>query len=126
MDESIFNRLPAGLRIKVYEYAMTFDRVSCKPHESREHSLSTQLALTRVCKQIRADCQDLPFTLNRLVVGAAPWQERFFSRRFFSISELISLADDVAQRIARIPPGLMCKSTTLTVDMDPKAKSMFR
>lgn len=125
MDDSIFNRLSAELRIKVYEYALTFDRVGCKPHESSrfwpERSLSTQLALTCVCKQIRAECQDLPFTLNRLIVGSAPWQERSFL-----VSELFSLADDVAQGIARIPPSLMSASTTLTLDMDPKAKSLFR
>jgi hypothetical protein len=130
MDDSSFNRLPAELRIKVYEYTLTFDRVSCGPRESSlfspERSLSTQLALTRVCKQIRSECQDLPFTLNRLIVGAAPWQERFCSDRFFSMSELFSLADDVAQGIARIPPDLMSASTTLTLDMHPKAKSMFR
>lgn len=63
MDDSGFSRLPAELRIKVYEYALVFDRVSCRLHGSScfwpERSLSTQLALTRVCKQIRAECQDL-------------------------------------------------------------------
>lgn len=69
MDDSGFSRLPAELRIKFYEFTLVFDRVSCRLHESScfwpERSPSTQLALTRVCKQIRAECQDLPFTLNK-------------------------------------------------------------
>lgn len=130
MDDSNFNRLPAELRVKVYEYALTFDRVSFRPHESSrfqpERSLTNQLALTRVCKQIRAECQHLPLTLNKLVVGVAPWQERSpWQERFFSISDLYSLVDDVAQNIASVPPGLMPASNTfLTLDMDPKIKAM--
>ena len=131
MDNSNFKRLPAELRVKVYEYALTFDRVSCRPHGSSrfwpERSLTTQLALTCVCKQIRAECQHLPLTLNKLNVGAAPWQDLPpWQGRFFSISELYSLADDVAQDIARIPPGLMSASTTSSLDLNPKAKEMFR
>ena len=69
MEDPVFSRLHAELIIKVYEYALTFDRVSCRPHEpSRfwpERSLGTCLALTRVCKQIRAEYQHLPFTPER-------------------------------------------------------------
>lgn len=126
MDDSIFNRLPAELRIKVYEYALTFDKVSCRPHKpSRfwpERSLGTQLALTRVCKQIRAECQHLPFILNALIVGEAPWRKE----RSFSVSELFSLADDVARNVASTPSALMSASTTLRIDLDPKAKAMLR
>lgn len=126
MDDSIFNRLPAELRIKVYEYALTFDRVSCRPQKpSRfwpERSLGTQLALTRVCKQIRAECQHLPFILNALIVGEAPWKkDSQWQERFFSISELFSLADDVAQNVANIPSGLVSASATLSIALDPKA-----
>lgn len=125
MENSSFDRLPAELRVKVYEYALTVDRVSCRPHESSrcwpERSLTTQLALNRVCKQICAECQQLPFALNKLIVGAAPWQERDFS-----ISELYSLADNVAQNIASTPSGLMSTSTTLILELDSNAKMMFR
>jgi len=133
MDNSSFKSLPAELRITIYEHALTFDRVSCKPRASSrfrpERSLNNQLALTRVCKQIRAECQLLPFTLNKLIVGTAPWQERsraLWQERFFSIAELHSLADDVAQDIASIPSGLMSASTVLTLELDLKAKAMFR
>lgn len=34
MDDSNVKTLPAELRIKIYEYALTFDRVSCRPLES--------------------------------------------------------------------------------------------
>ena len=131
MDDPTFNRLPAELRIKVYEYALTFDRVSCRPQESSrfrpERSLGIQLALTRVCKQIRAECQHLPFTLNALIVGEAPWRkDSQWQGRFFSISKLFNLADDVAQNVASIPSGLMSASATLSIALDPKAKAMFR
>ena len=130
MDDSIFNRLPAELRIKVYEYALTFDRVNCRPHKpSRfwpERSLGTRLALTRVCKQIRAECQHLPFILNALIVGEAPWKEDFrWQERFFAVSELFSLADDIARNVASIPSALMSASTMLRIDLDPKAKAML-
>jgi hypothetical protein len=125
MDSSTLRRLPAELRIKIYEYALTFDRVSCRPHGSSrfwpERSLASQLALTRVCRQIRAECKHLPFTLNKLVVGTAPWQERPFS-----ISQLYSLADEVAQNIASIPSGLIFDSTKLSLELCPKAKSMLQ
>jgi hypothetical protein len=127
MEDSSFNTLPAELRIKIYEYALTFDRVSCRPLESSifwpERSLKTQLALTRVCKQIRAESQHLPFTLNQLVVGKTPWQIGTLS---WSISHLHSLADDVARNIASIPPDLISKSTVLTLDLIPWARSMLR
>jgi hypothetical protein len=127
MDDSSFNTLPAELRIKTYEYALTFAQVSCRRHESSpfwpERSLTTQLALTRVCKQIRAESQHLSFTLNKLVVGKTPWQIRTLS---WSISHLYSLADDVARNIASIPPGLISESTVLILDLIPWARSMLR
>lgn len=127
MDDSKPRRLPAELRIKVYEYALTFDRVSCKPHRPRrfrpERTLSNQMALTRVCKQIRAECQHLPFTLNNLVVGEAPYQE---GQRVLSTAHLYRLADEVAQNIASIPPGLISEPTVLSVDLIPWTESMLR
>jgi hypothetical protein len=76
--------------------------------------------MTRVCKQIRAECQHLPFSLNKVVVRKAPWQERGFS-----IFEVHSLADNVTLNIASIPSGLLSASTTLSLDLDRKAKAMF-
>jgi hypothetical protein len=127
MDDSSFNTLPAELRIKIYEYALTFDRVSCRPHGSSrfwpECSLARQLALTRVCKQMRAECQHLPFTLNKLVVGTTPSQE---GQRALPISQLYRLADEVARNIASIPPGLISESTKLSLDLIPWTSSMLR
>jgi len=124
MAESRFTSLPAELRIRIYEYALTFDRVSCdSAHDPTriypKHSLTQQLALTRVNKQIRAECQQLPFTLNKPIVGTAPWQA------YSSISELHDHADAVAQNIASIPSGLISDSTTLSVELCAKAKAMF-
>jgi hypothetical protein len=57
MDESLFGRLLAELRARIYEHALTFGRVSCRPREPDrfwpERSLVNKLALTRVCKQLR-------------------------------------------------------------------------
>jgi hypothetical protein len=127
MDNSSFNSLPAEMRITIYEYALTFDRVSCKPHGSSrfwpERSLKIQLALTRVCKQIRAECQHLPFTLNTLVVGEAPSRERQDS---LSIPDLHSIADEVARTVGGIPSGLISDTTVLGLDLKPWARYMLR
>jgi hypothetical protein len=125
MDESLFSRLPAELRIRIYEYALTFDRVSCRLRESSrfwpERSLAHQLALTQVCEQLQAECQHLPFTLNRLVVGEIPLQ-----LPYSNIPELHRLADQIAQNIASTPSDLMSKSTILSLDLGPQAKDLFR
>lgn len=121
MDDSLFNRLPAELRIKIYEYALTFDRVSCRPGETSrfwpERALTKKLALTQVCKQLRMECQHLPFTLNRLVVGLAPWGERFSE-----ISALHGHTYEIAQDIEDVPSGFMSESITMSLDMAPEAK----
>lgn len=113
MDNSLLIRLPAELRIKIYEYAITFDRVSCRPGESSrfwpERSLSTQLALTRVCKQLRSETVQLPFTLNSLVVGQAHWGT--------SAAGPYQDANEVTRNIASIPAGLVSESTRLSLDL---------
>lgn len=118
MENSSLNSLPAELRIKAYEYALTFDRMSCRPHGSSrfwpERSLNNQLALTRVCKQIRAECQLLISTLNNLVVGEAPSRE---TQSPSAVSSLHVLADEVAKTIASISSGLISKSTVLSLDL---------
>ena len=125
MDDSLFSRLPAELRIKIYEYALTFDRVSCRPGErSRfwpERALTKKLALTQVCKQLRTECQHLLFTLNRLVVGLAPW-----ANRSSGTSAPHGHIYEISQNIEDIPSGFMSESTRLSIDLAPNAKFLFR
>lgn len=76
MDDSHFGRLSGELRNRIYEYALTFDHVNCVrgPQEGRMSgpSLRTQLALTQVCGQVRAETLHLPLTLNDPIIGTAP------------------------------------------------------
>lgn len=121
MDNSPFGRLPAELRIKIYEYALTFDRVGCRPGESSrfwpERSLSAQLALTRVCKQIRSETLHLPFTLNNPIVGHAYWGTDF--------TEAMRAADEVTRNVASIPAELLSESTAFSLSLNGEAKRML-
>jgi hypothetical protein len=74
MDNSPLGRIPVELSITIYEYALTFDRLSChlRPSDQSQRSLSTQLALIQVCRQIRAESRHMPLTLNNPIAGHIP------------------------------------------------------
>ena len=69
-------RLPAELRIQIYEHAFTFDSVRCQDGRWRVYEqngkcsrLITRLAPTLVCKQMRTETLHLLMTLNEMVFG---------------------------------------------------------
>jgi hypothetical protein len=69
-------RLPAELRIQIYEHAFTFDSVRCQDGRWRVYEpngkcfrLATRLGPTLVCKQMRAETIHLLMKLNEMVCG---------------------------------------------------------
>lgn len=88
MESSPLNRLPAELRKEIFEYVFTYESLECKGRYWRTlregaqyyRPLSKELDVTLVCKQVRQETQDLPFSLNTLVCGNElgdfdPWSD---------------------------------------------------
>lgn len=75
MENSLFNRLPAELRTRIYEHVFTFDSLRCQDGrwrvcvKRRMSRLTTQLGPTLVCKQMRVETLHLPMALNEPVCG---------------------------------------------------------
>ena len=88
MEKSPLKRLPPELRQHIFEYVFTYESLECKGRYWRilregaqyYRALSKELEITTVCKQVRQETQDLPFSLNNLVCGNElgdidPWSD---------------------------------------------------
>jgi hypothetical protein len=77
MEKSPLNRLPAELRLDIFEYVFTFDSLAWErrswritPKGERTYRpLSKVLGATLVCKQMRKETLHLPLLLNNPVFG---------------------------------------------------------
>lgn len=77
MEKSPLGRLPPELRLEIFEYVFTYERLACnfnywsvaRKGERKYRPLSKQLGATLVCKQMRKETLHLPFSLNTLVCG---------------------------------------------------------
>lgn len=77
MEKSPLGRLPPELRLEIFEYVFTYERLACNSNywsvarkgERKYRPLSKQLGATLVCKQMRKETLHLPFSLNTLVCG---------------------------------------------------------
>jgi hypothetical protein len=117
MDNSPFGRIPAELRITIYEYALTFDRLSWRPRPSDqlERSLSTQLALTQVCRQIRAGSRHMPFELNNPVAGHVPCL--CIDRASQWVETAVTRHREARKTIGCTPTSLVTDVTTFSFEM---------
>lgn len=126
MENSPLSKLPAELRIKIYEYAQAFERVSCKPRGLHRwwpgRSMTSQLALTRVCRQMRLESLHLLFTRNDPVVGLVPCAREWPS---LNVLDLYERVDETVRTIESIPPTLMSTSTMFSLDLNGRAEAMI-
>jgi hypothetical protein len=117
MDNSPFGHIPAELRITIYEYALTFDRLSCRlrPSDQSEPSLSTQLALTQVCRHIRAESGHMPFALNNPVAEHVPCL--CIDRGSQWVETAVTSHREARETIKCTPTSLVTDVTTFSFDM---------
>lgn len=77
MEKSPLGRLPPEIRLEIFEYVFTYERLACnfnywsvaRKGERKYRPLSKELGATLVCKQMRKETLHLPFSLNTLVCG---------------------------------------------------------
>jgi hypothetical protein len=117
MDNSPFVRIPAELRITIYEYALTFDRLSCRlrPSDQSKPSLPTQLASIQVCRQIRAESRHMPFALNNPVAGHVPCL--CIDRGSQWVETAVTSHREARETIGCTPTSLVTDVTTFSFDM---------
>ena len=88
MEKSPLILLPPELREGIFKYVFTYESLDCKGKYWRTlregercyRTLSKELNVTLVCKQIREETQRLPFSLNNLICGNEvgdfdPWHD---------------------------------------------------
>lgn len=123
MQNSPLGRLPPELRLEIFEYVFTYERLDCKgrywrtlrEREPYYRPLSQELDVTLVCKQIRKETQHLPFTLNNLVCGNVvgdfnPWCDWWDAS---PLKNPCTWAYNALRKLTHIPSG----STTLELHL---------
>jgi hypothetical protein len=128
MDRSPLGCIPAELRTQIYEYALTFDQLSCKARHSdkSEPSLYTQLALTCVCRQIWKETRQMPFALNSPVAGSM-LRLCLDPGPCLRVSTILEgLRGEVEESINSVPSSLISSRTTFSVEVPCWHKHQFK
>ena len=123
MQKSPLGRLPPELRLEIFEYVFTYERLACKdgswevtrPGERTRRSLTRELGATRVCKQMRQETRHLPLVLNDLVCGDElgyydPWYE------WWNTSSLTDPCPWAYKTLTKLTP-LLSDSTTFKLHL---------
>lgn len=84
--------------------------------------MTSQLALTRVCRQMRMESLHLLFTRNNPIVGLVPCAREWPS---LNVVDLYKKVDETARIIESIPPTLMSASTIFSLDLNGRAEAMI-